>query len=88
MLGDTVIVDTLTGEIREPRQLEHPLLINVPRREHIYEIRETVVRSLTVRASDIAAASVEYEARCTKDATIVSRGISVKDKGVAPSTGG
>ena len=83
-----MVVDTRTGEIREPRQLEHPLLNNVPRLNHNYEIRETIIRTLTVEASDVAAASEEYEARCIEDATIVSRSISVRDKGVVTSRRG
>jgi hypothetical protein len=77
-------VDTTTGEIRGngmPRQLQHPLVADVPRGPHRYEVKETVIRSLTLWADDIAAASEKYEARLG-EAEIVSRTIAVKDKGI------
>ena len=76
-------VDLETGEIRDngkPVQLVHPLLSDVPRSEHLYEVKETIVRMLTLGARDVSDAAERYEGRIV-DAEIVSRTISVKDKG-------
>ena len=68
-------VDLKTGEIREmgtPRQLEHPLFSDVPRAQHFYEVKETIVRMLTLGARDVSDAAERYEGRIV-DAEAVIR---------------
>jgi hypothetical protein len=80
-------IDRRTGEISDIAQKSMPFLDQIELADHLFLVRETVVKEKMLTAQDMRIAIAEFERALAGDGgaepSIVKRNIAVQDKGLA-----